>query len=440
MEKIEGISAVHFPIRFALNNQHRTPQPEWHRFHHASLLKPFSSDNLPLVCTNLIDHLNRRHSSQVVAQAYEDHIDGIRRQSPFVDVSPEALNIFRWVGRSREPRAAILRERIGEKEHKLGSSVEQDVAGLEISSHVRDAIATAIAGSVVQLVPDAWTDGNWHYLGISAVVPDPRHADCRKTYLLSFAPILKNDFSIRSTSMRISWLFWSVNLAQAKKIELPLVGFASHRLHVAAKIHLRQYDQVVSTVTTLVKLLRTPKKRNVLRQHDIIIPCLRNETRWSSTLEMLRTYAFIQPQLDAQPSGEPSDEEELIDFESKGDGVTLHQVRILFGSLIKSYPESCRRHFAGGRLRSASTTVLALLERPITWQTETMTVSTDLRWRAIVLTYIYGIEARDVGRVLGVSVRSIVRWNRLFQQNGNVLPKQYTRTTSRCPPECIHFV
>ncbi|DBA04746.1 TPA: LOW QUALITY PROTEIN: hypothetical protein N0F65_004383, partial [Lagenidium giganteum] len=247
---------------------HRTPQPEWRRFSHTSLLKPSSSDKKMTRTsrrqarskghTNLIDHLNRRHSSQVVAQAYEDHIDGIRRQSPFVDVSPEALNIFRWVGRSREPRAAILRERIGEKEHKLGSSVEQDVAGLEISSHVRDAIATAIAGSVVQLVPDAWTDGNWHYLGIMAVVPDPRDG-------------------ARQSS----------------------------------------------------RLLRTPKKRNVLRQSDIIIPCLQNETRWSSTLEILRTHASIQPRLDVDDDDivkrllSPAENlamkkllEELMDFES----------------------------------------------------------------------------------------------------------------------------
>ncbi|DAZ96513.1 TPA: hypothetical protein N0F65_008064 [Lagenidium giganteum] len=52
-----------------------------------------------------------------------------------------------------------------------------------------------------------------------------------------------------------------------------------------------------------------------------------------------------------------------------------------------------------------------------------MTVSTDLRWRAIVLTFIYGTQIEIVASVLGVSICSIGRWYALFQNNGNVLPR-----------------
>lgn len=69
-----------------------------------------------------------------------------------------------------------------------------------------------------------------------------------------------------------------------------------------------------------------------------------------------------------------------------------------------------------------------------------MTVSLDMRWRAIVLTYVYGIEAADVATVLGISARSITRWYKLFKENGNVLPRLLAARTARWPGECVLFV
>jgi transposase len=63
-----------------------------------------------------------------------------------------------------------------------------------------------------------------------------------------------------------------------------------------------------------------------------------------------------------------------------------------------------------------------------------------MRWRAIVLTYLYGIEAADVATVLGISPRSITRWYKLFKENGNVLPRQQEAKTARWPDECVLFV
>ena len=69
-----------------------------------------------------------------------------------------------------------------------------------------------------------------------------------------------------------------------------------------------------------------------------------------------------------------------------------------------------------------------------------MTVSTDLRWRAIVLTYVYDIDVSVVAPVLGVSIRSVERWYQLFKSNGNVLPKQPDTKSARWPDSCVDFV
>ena len=49
-----------------------------------------------------------------------------------------------------------------------------------------------------------------------------------------------------------------------------------------------------------------------------------------------------------------------------------------------------------------------------------------LRWRGIVLFYIYGIDKAVIATVLGCSRRSVTRWHRQFHRTGNV--------TRKCPP------
>ncbi|OWZ15814.1 hypothetical protein PHMEG_00010480 [Phytophthora megakarya] len=60
-----------------------------------------------------------------------------------------------------------------------------------------------------------------------------------------------------------------------------------------------------------------------------------------------------------------------------------------------------------------------------------------MRWRAIVLTYIYDIDSSVVASILGVSVRSISRWGLLFRRRGNVIPNMQITRKTRWPPECI---
>jgi hypothetical protein len=57
--------------------------------------------------------------------------------------------------------------------------------------------------------------------------------------------------------------------------------------------------------------------------------------------------------------------------------------------------------------------------------------SVDLRWRGIVLLYVYGIDPTTVSTVLGILDRSLSRWYQLFKSTGNVLEAQPDVRASR---------
>ncbi|OWY90348.1 hypothetical protein PHMEG_00041560 [Phytophthora megakarya] len=63
-----------------------------------------------------------------------------------------------------------------------------------------------------------------------------------------------------------------------------------------------------------------------------------------------------------------------------------------------------------------------------------------MRWRSIVLTYLYDIDVAVVASVMGVSTRSISRWGLLFRRRGNVMPNVQIKRKTRWPLDCIKFV
>lgn len=69
-----------------------------------------------------------------------------------------------------------------------------------------------------------------------------------------------------------------------------------------------------------------------------------------------------------------------------------------------------------------------------------MIYSLDMRWRGIVLMYIYAVDTATVASVLGLSVRSLSRWYQRFRATGNVLKNQPRARTSRWPKKVCDFV
>jgi transposase len=70
-----------------------------------------------------------------------------------------------------------------------------------------------------------------------------------------------------------------------------------------------------------------------------------------------------------------------------------------------------------------------------------MTYSSDLKWRAIVLVFMYGIEPAFVGSILGPSTNTIRRWVACFERCGSPDPiKNQAKRESRWPTNVIAFV
>jgi transposase len=69
-----------------------------------------------------------------------------------------------------------------------------------------------------------------------------------------------------------------------------------------------------------------------------------------------------------------------------------------------------------------------------------MTFSLDLRWRAIVLVYVYDVELALVGTLLGISDRSLTRWYQRFLLTGNVDKKPPAEKSSKWPEPIRKFV
>ncbi|ETV74926.1 hypothetical protein H257_10549 [Aphanomyces astaci] len=60
-------------------------------------------------------------------------------------------------------------------------------------------------------------------------------------------------------------------------------------------------------------------------------------------------------------------------------------------------------------------------------------ISVDMRWRCVVLVQVYGIDIEVVMLVLGLSYRSVARFNEMFSSTGYVDGKARRATTLRWP-------
>ncbi|KAE9300373.1 hypothetical protein PF008_g23018 [Phytophthora fragariae] len=63
----------------------------------------------------------------------------------------------------------------------------------------------------------------------------------------------------------------------------------------------------------------------------------------------------------------------------------------------------------------------------------------EFRWRAVVLHYAYGVPCKRVGKIFGISGRTVLRWYQQFKQEGHVMPGKRLKK-SRQPPHVQRFV
>ncbi|RAW27359.1 hypothetical protein PC110_g16242 [Phytophthora cactorum] len=107
----------------------------------------------------------------------------------------------------------------------------------------------------------------------------------------------------------------------ATRLNVPLIGCASHRFNLAVNSFLDNHKPEVDAVSTLMAALRTINNRAALREHTPLSPLRPNVTRWGSTFEMVARYVRIRDNVKLQ-----------------SEDLTLADVRTLFNSVGQRFP------------------------------------------------------------------------------------------------------
>ncbi|EGZ29777.1 hypothetical protein PHYSODRAFT_475994 [Phytophthora sojae] len=149
----------------------------------------------------------------------------------------------------------------------------------------------------------------------------------------------------------------TVNRRLATLMSVPLVGCASHRLNLAVQADMASHEEDLAAVQALMVKLRTLTQSAKLRLKTPLRPVIRQDTRWSSTFEMVRRYLQLLEFLDAEDDDlmdllpPPAMNkrlralyQELCDIESvskalQGHDVALLDVREWFDELIAVKPQ-----------------------------------------------------------------------------------------------------
>ncbi|EGZ19549.1 hypothetical protein PHYSODRAFT_285295 [Phytophthora sojae] len=245
-----------------------------------------------------------------------------------------------------------------------------------------DGVVVAVERSIASELParfgimlDGWTHASEHYIAVFACY---EVNGCPKTALLSMAPLLDaldDDLSAQGHLEFLATMLqrdYGVQLAQcrflvadncavnrrlATLMSVPLVGCASHRLNLAVQADMASHEDDLAAVQALMVKLRTLTQSAKLRLKTPLRPVIRQDTRWSSTFEMVRRYLQLLEFLDAEDDDlmdllpPPAMNkrlralyQELCDIESvskalQGHDVDLLDVREWFDELIAVKPQ-----------------------------------------------------------------------------------------------------
>jgi hypothetical protein len=347
--------------------------------------------------TNLLNHLRRNHDN------YEQEAEeALRRQNPLRLhlVSTRTRDLYRWIEWvvcDRLPFAFV--ERRLTRLNTALSLVTEDTLSKYIGL-IFELLELRVARELPAafgLVIDGWTSSNRHYVAVFAVFDsdstgitgggvgtdyfDDLECSSRRFLLLAFSPLeVEEDLGAQSqydliadTLSRYNKPWSAVKFLTGdncsvnqyigrKEGAIPFIGCASHRFNLAVKDFMKTEDELISKVHALMSKLRTIKGRALLRRVSHLSPLLRNDTRWSSTYEMVARYVKLQPAITqlghdllvdheiqplllrrAEHERVKALEKDLIKFEGvtqalQKSTLTMSAVRRLFDQVVKEYP------------------------------------------------------------------------------------------------------
>ena len=225
----------------------------------------------------------------------------------------------------------------------------------------------------IGLMLDGWCDmsTSTYFLGIFACYATKQGS---KFPLIAFSPLLNEEDHTASnqisfiesvlgiygkTTANVTFLVCDneeTNKSIARRLCLPMIGCASHRLNLALKLVLEDYASEVNTINQLMKKLMTLRNSAKLREKTNLRPIMKCDLRWSSVHSMISRYLELKEFID-QSDAEivcllPSPPEHLriialmnvldifnsVSLKLQNDNSNIGEVRILFDSLIEKFP------------------------------------------------------------------------------------------------------
>lgn len=229
------------------------------------------------------------------------------------------------------------------------------------------------------IIFDGWSSLGSHFVSIFASFPFENSLGY-KVVLLAVSP-MENEDSL-SSAEHLDFLKYTLsiygksienvvamvgdnentNKAFARLAGCPFIGCASHRFNLAMKDIISEYRDEITKVNDLMKKLSYQIPAAKLRRFTHLKAKISNETRWSSTYNMLKRYIEIKeylPQLELPEIDELllSDQDDLtierlcqkfanldsVTIALQDNSTTISKARCLFDSVIEDYPRLASR-------------------------------------------------------------------------------------------------
>lgn len=224
------------------------------------------------------------------------------------------------------------------------------------------------------LMLDGWSTTNTHYIGIMAIFRS-ENTNGYSSVLLGLSPLENEETQCANEHYDLLNYVLGIygkgvanvvaligdncatNRSLSRLFSCSFVGCASHRFNLAVKDLLLPHKDIILKVAEMMKKLRAPLKRAILRKFTDLTPIVCNVTRWSSTYDMLKRFLELRdvlPQLhiaeldDLMPVRRETQQLELLcstlsELDSvtkclQRDNTTMAEVRALFDTVIEHYP------------------------------------------------------------------------------------------------------
>jgi hypothetical protein len=252
--------------------------------------------------SNLISHIYSQHPD------WQEIMGTSNLGGPNVFVNKKANTIFawlEWIVMENLPFSFIERD-LTRKNTKLDALCVDSLS--KYMRLLNDQVEEKIAKSLPEkfgIIIDGWSEGSTHYIALFA---EYSIDNVKKNPLLAIAPPFDessydapNHKAFIGDVLDLFCKPWSslsylvadncpTNTCLADLLGIPLIGCASHRFNLACQHYLKQYESSLVLIHGLMTKLRNLKKAGQLRKKTTLQPVPRNDTRWSSTHNMLKRY------------------------------------------------------------------------------------------------------------------------------------------------------